>query len=277
MNYNYSIELLNKVLSDFSAVTGNNIALYDTQFNRLGKSYANHQKFCALIHSNPEGRRRCVHSDKELLSACAMQKTLQTHVCHAGLTDICIPIKHNDLVIAYVVLGQIKNDISLNDVVKKLGDLNFDYNEIKECYESINYSDNEKIKSVISVAIMLSEYILYNDMIKPRYNKNVELATVFIDENYKSEITVDDICKAANVSKSVLYKNFNSYLGITPVEYINRKRVEKACTLLQESKLSIENVMLSSGFSNQSYFYKRFKEQKGVTPKKYRLQNKIKK
>lgn len=260
-------------MKDFSTVTGNNISLYDTNFNILGKNYANRHKFCALIQSSPKGKKRCCVSDRSLLSACAKYKTLQMHVCHAGLTDICIPIKNNNSIIAYVVLGQIKNDTPLEDILVKIKDFKFDYNEIKESYESINYFDDERIKSVISVAVMLCEHILYNDMIKLRYNTNVELATKFIDNNFHKNLTVSDICKASNISKSVLYKNFNSFLGITPIDYINKKRIEKTCELLTKSNLSIENIMTKVGYSNQSYFYKKFKQINGITPKQYRLQN----
>ncbi|MBE6787407.1 MAG: helix-turn-helix domain-containing protein [Ruminococcaceae bacterium] len=274
MNYNYSIELLNKVMKDFSIVTGNNIALYDVDFNILGCNYANRQRFCAYVQSNKTGKERCSKSDRLLLERCAKEKVPQTHICHAGLIDICIPIKYNNSVIAYIVLGQIKNDISFKGIAKYVKDLELDYKTLEESYNSIPYADDEKIQSVISIAVMLTEYILYNDMIKPRLNISVELATKYIDENYTNEITVSDICKAANISKSVLYKNFSSYLSQTPVDYINKKRVDKACKLLLTSNLSIENIMSKVGFSNISYFYKRFKELKGITPKQYRLQNK---
>lgn len=273
MNYNYSIELLNKVMKDFSMVTGNNIALYDKDFNLLGSNYANRQRFCALIQTSTEGKRRCHNSDYELLEACAKYKVPQTHICHAGLIDMCIPIKYNESVIAYIVLGQIKNENSFESIFKYVKKLDLNFEELKESYNSIPYADKEKIQSVISIAVMLTEYILYNDMIKPRYNINVELATKFIDENYCTDITVSDICKAANISKSVLYKNFTAYLGMTPIDYINKKRIDKSCALLLKSNLAIENVMSEAGFSNLSYFYKKFKELKGLTPKQYRTQN----
>ncbi len=273
MNYNYSIELLNKVMKDFSLVTGNNIALYDVDFNLLGCNYANRQRFCALIQSDLVGKQRCEMSDYELLKSCAEYKVPQTHICHAGLTDMCIPIKYNNSVIAYIVLGQIKNDNSFKSILRYVKDLDLDCKALEENYNCIPYADGEKIESVISIAVMLTEYILYNDMIKPRYNINVEFGTKFIDENYLEDVTVSDICKAANISKSVLYKNFNAYLGCTPIDYINKKRIDKACKLLLYSNLSIENIMYAVGFSNLSYFYKKFKELKALTPKQYRLQN----
>ncbi len=273
MNYSYSIELLNKAMRDFSTVTGNNIALYDVNFNILGYNYSNVQNFCALIQTSEEGKECCGRSDRLLLELCARFKTPQTHTCHAGLTDMCIPIKYNESVIAYIVLGQIKNENSFKAILKYVRGLDLDYTALEESYNSIPYADKDKIESVINIAVMLTEYILYNDMIKPRYNINVELATKYIDENFEKNIAVGDICKAANISKSVLYKNFNSFLGLTPIDYINKKRIDKACYLLLKSNLSIEKIMEEVGFSNVSYFYKRFKEYKGITPKKYRTQN----
>ncbi len=273
MKYNYSLELLNNVMKDFSIVTGNNIALYDVDFNILGYNYANRQRFCDLIQSDPLGDKRCEWSDRTLLERCAQFKSPQIHICHAGLTDMCIPIKYNNSVIAYIVLGQIKNDCPFEDILKCIKGLNIDKKLLEESYNSIPFADDEKIESVISIAVMLTEYILYNDMIKPRYNINVELATKFIDENYQNDITVSDICKAASISKSVLYKNFNAFLGCTPIDYINKKRIDRACYLLLKSNLSIESIMTDIGYTNLSYFYKRFKAVKGITPKQYRIQN----
>lgn len=273
MKYNYSIELLNNVMKDFSIVTGNNIALYDVDFNLLGYNYANSQRFCDLVQSDPLGDKRCELSDRTLLENCARYKTPQTHICHAGLTDVCIPIKYNNSVIAYAMLGQIKNHTSFEDILKCVKGLNIDKKLLEESYNGLQYADSEKIDSVINIAVMLTEYILYNDMIKPKYNISVELATKFIDENYTKDITVGDICKAANISKSVLYKNFNAFLGCTPIDYINKKRIDRACYLLLKSNLSIESIMTDIGYTNLSYFYKRFKAIKGITPKQYRIQN----
>ena len=91
MKYNYCIELLNNVMKDFSIVTGNNIALYDVDFNLLGYNYANSQRFCDLVQSDPLGDKRCELSDRTLLENCARYKTPQTHICHAD----GLPLSHH--------------------------------------------------------------------------------------------------------------------------------------------------------------------------------------
>jgi len=78
---------------------------------------------------------------------------------------------------------------------------------------------------------------------------------------------------AAGRSHEHVCRTCKSVTGLTPSEYINQIRIEYAAHLLRSDEVSIDEVIESCGFDNNSYFYRLFKRQYGVTPRQYRLRN----
>lgn len=72
------------------------------------------------------------------------------------------------------------------------------------------------------------------------------------------------------MSSSQFYRKFKEIFLISPSELIKDYRMEKAARLLQDEKLSIQDVMFDVGISSRSYFYKEFSRRFGTTPKLYR-------
>lgn len=98
----------------------------------------------------------------------------------------------------------------------------------------------------------------------------VEKAKEYIENSYSYPITVEEIAEYVGVSRSHLYRSFQTYMQQSPKEYLTQFRLKQACHLLKETKLSIASIAYSVGFENNLYFSKAFKQQKGVTPSQYR-------
>ena len=81
---------------------------------------------------------------------------------------------------------------------------------------------------------------------------------------------VTDMANAANVSVSRLYKLFKTHRGITPLEMLNRIRVQNACKRLDEPASSISEIALEVGFQSLSTFNANFKRFMGTSPLEYR-------
>jgi AraC-like DNA-binding protein len=96
-------------------------------------------------------------------------------------------------------------------------------------------------------------------------------AVEFIQKNLNQSITVQEISDVACMSKASFYRYFKNEFGMSPVEYINKERIERACRLLKNTKNNVTDVGYKLGFSSLSHFIKLFKEQTGITPKQYQL------
>ena len=92
----------------------------------------------------------------------------------------------------------------------------------------------------------------------------------YIHTHYPDTICVDQLAKAAHISKRVCYRLFQENLHMSPVEYITGYRIRKACQRLIETDESITQIAYSCGLGSSSYFGKLFRERFGATPTEYR-------
>jgi|SRR5215471_15479049 len=92
----------------------------------------------------------------------------------------------------------------------------------------------------------------------------------YIDANLETKITVDHLAKFARVSRSHLCYLFKAEIGVAPIKYIKRCRIERARELLEQTNLSIKEIRSKVGLTDRSHFTRGFKEAFGVTPSEYR-------
>ena len=93
----YDEARLRHVLTDFYNATGVSIQLIRPDLSRLWESAGTRNHYCDLVQKTADGKRACLLSDEQLLRHCRDTRQMQIHVCHAGLIDIAVPIKPNEL------------------------------------------------------------------------------------------------------------------------------------------------------------------------------------
>lgn len=91
----------------------------------------------------------------------------------------------------------------------------------------------------------------------------------FIQYNYASDIGVNDIARYVGISRSQLYRAFLQDFGVSPHTYLQKYRINEACSLLRDPNLSIAEVAGSVGFNDPLYFSRVFKNIKQHTPSDY--------
>ncbi|MCX6993243.1 MAG: AraC family transcriptional regulator [Kiritimatiellaeota bacterium] len=85
-----------------------------------------------------------------------------------------------------------------------------------------------------------------------------------------SSLTVADLARKAGVSEVYLRRLFRRVTGIGPSAFIQRRRVERACTLLRLTSKSIKQIAAETGFTEPTFFYRVFGRWTSVTPAAYR-------
>lgn len=103
----------------------------------------------------------------------------------------------------------------------------------------------------------------------------VQKGIEYISANYSYNITIEDIASYVGLSRSHLFRSFESVLGQSPKEFLTDFRMRQACYLLEHSNLSITAIANSIGFDNGLYFSKTFHKFKGMAPKEYRAIHKL--
>lgn len=97
-------------------------------------------------------------------------------------------------------------------------------------------------------------------------NKAVE----FIKVNYSRTISLSDIASHVGIDGKYLCSLFNENLKTSPHRFLLSLRMDKACELMQNDKLSIGDISRSVGYTDPLLFSKMFKKFKGLSPSKFR-------
>lgn len=98
----------------------------------------------------------------------------------------------------------------------------------------------------------------------------VEKVCRYIDENYARSISLDEMCQMAGFSKYYFSRIFKQYKGMSLIDYITFRRMEKAKELLRNPQNSIKEISANVGYSDANYLTNIFKKWEGISPTEYR-------
>ena len=91
-----------------------------------------------------------------------------------------------------------------------------------------------------------------------------------IDSQYQQPLTLTDLAQAANLSPNYFCRFFQKITHHSPIDYLNRYRIEMACLKLTHTNDSITEIAFSCGFNDVSYFIRLFRRYKETSPRKYK-------
>ena len=116
------------------------------------------------------------------------------------------------------------------------------------------------------LVIPQNAFIADNTQYDPRIIKIIEL----LDSNTSWAFGNDELASKVNMSRNGFIRLFSTEIGISPLQYSRRKRIEKACLLLHFSKQSIDEIALKTGFQDRYYFSRVFKQVTNYSPAQFR-------
>ncbi|PJG86069.1 AraC family transcriptional regulator [Conservatibacter flavescens] len=94
----------------------------------------------------------------------------------------------------------------------------------------------------------------------------------YIEQHYTQALSVDHIAHYFNISPSYLSHLFKRESKFPLMQYVNRRRIGEAQSLLMTTKYSITQIALMVGYENINYFSTAFTKMLGITPTQYRRQ-----
>ena len=106
-----------------------------------------------------------------------------------------------------------------------------------------------------------------------RKMQKIDPVIEYIKDNYMHPIYVDTLAGIVRMSPRYFSSLFKSVTTMSPLDYVNLFRVNKACGLLTESSVSVTDVAYKCGFNDSSYFSRIFRKYKGVSPIVFRKHN----
>lgn len=96
--------------------------------------------------------------------------------------------------------------------------------------------------------------------------ETIRRAAQYIETHYGNMISLEALSEKLGLSKYHFLRVFSATTGMTPNEYLNRVRIDRATQLLLETNWNLEKIAQQVGYSSGSYFIKVFRKMTGRTP-----------
>lgn len=110
----------------------------------------------------------------------------------------------------------------------------------------------------------------YREIKKVKEKDIVQSSILFMKDNLETKISIADIARAVGYSTSRLNALFVQRTSISPIEYFNQLRIQRACSYLQFTELKIKEIAFRLNYYDQFHFSKAFLKEMEITPKEYR-------
>jgi len=149
---------------------------------------------------------------------------------------------------------------------------NFEVNDLND--EFLNGSKRITGYSIrkieMNILIELQELSGVIKKIQVEKNDYILLIKNYLDYNYHTGISLQELADQYNISKEHLSRTFKERIGTSISDYILRKKIEKAKILIGNEDLKLKDIAEIIGYNDERYMSKVFKKYCGVTPKQYR-------
>lgn len=96
--------------------------------------------------------------------------------------------------------------------------------------------------------------------------KKLERARMVIQENFRNDLSVEELARSVGMSNSYFRRLFLEVYGYSPMQYIVNLRIENAQDLLLSQEVNVTEAAQLSGFNDIYYFSRLFKKKTGITP-----------
>lgn len=136
----------------------------------------------------------------------------------------------------------------------------------------------EEVKGLLTALLMeiarwnneSKEEDAYSGLMPGGGESTIRNALDYISMNYDKPFHVEDLAEKCHISETHFRRLFSEYMKMTPIEYINKVRVQMACNDLRTTNLPIGTIAVKNGFQNVSTFNRNFKRIMETSPMQWR-------
>ena len=100
----------------------------------------------------------------------------------------------------------------------------------------------------------------------------VQRAQRYLEHNSNGEVDISEVSKQVNISDRQLNRRFSKALDCSPLQYLQKVRINRACSLLELTQLPSSKIVYEVGYQDESSFRRLFKKQMDMTMEGYRQQ-----
>lgn len=243
------------------------------------KKPAGPASFCARLARTSRACTACFALQQRLEEEAKLQpKTLK---CLAGLCETAVPVRVGERLVAFIqtggVLVETPNRRQCDEVARELLRLGtpIDLKKFDDDYHAARVLVPEQYESMVRLlAIFADQLGACGSQLALRQSAPetpaVSRARQIIDADFREELSLGAVARQVNVSVGYFGTQFKKDTGFNFVDYVARRRVGEARTMLQNPKFRISEAAFEVGFQSLSQFNRSFHRIAGMSPRAYR-------
>ena len=173
-----------------------------------------------------------------------------------------LPVSQCDS-LPYIVFRHNSN-IEINRLIKDVYKL---MHEKKACYE---LTVQRNLNHIFEYIVCNFTTLLKAETTRIQINNQIRLQKMltYIYENYSQPVSLEDIARAADISRSEAGRCFHTYMNCSPIKALIQYRLQMAHKFLSDKTLTLQQISFACGFNSVNYFSRQFKKKYGYAPSK---------
>ena len=257
------------VLKDLHKISGFRVSLHGADYSEIAAYPELKHEFCRTLQKNRAELEKCIACDKQSCKAALSIKDTHIYKCRFGMTEAISPLYNFGILTGFLVMGQVHEDKNaflptVRQTSERLGDPT-----LISCFEAIPTINGNMVKAYTKVLAICAQYLTMSNAISTERPTISQLVKKYVYDNYQNKISITDICEHIGCSKSTLMTSFKNETGMTVNDYITDFRLNEAVRMMGIGKMSIGEIAIKAGFSDQSYFSKVFSAKFHQSPREY--------
>ncbi|MCF8131306.1 MAG: helix-turn-helix domain-containing protein [Deltaproteobacteria bacterium] len=254
---------MDQIMSRLHRLFDIRITFFDMREHELGHFHVKPMSpFCAALRRNKELDARCARCDKTHLAEAKQLEDVHIYHCHSGLIEGIVPLyDRRAIYLGAIVFGQLRDPAHAPQTGWGPA--------LKKRYANLPAYTVEKALDIGHLLKCVSESIIDNELIRYRNKPWVEKLETHIETHLHEKITTEQLAAAIDRSASFVAHHFESEFGQTPRQYILKRRMEEAKTMLGNGA-SVQATAERLGFYDAFHFSKTFKRFWKTPPSSYR-------
>jgi transcriptional regulator GlxA family with amidase domain len=115
-----------------------------------------------------------------------------------------------------------------------------------------------------------AEFSIFNGH-KKHKDKEILSAQKAIEKKYRDKISIEELSGSLNIGRRNFDRRFIKATGLTPVDYLQRVRIEAAKKLFETTRKTVSEIMYESGYNDAKAFRDVFHRITGISPIEYKV------
>ncbi|MDR2536932.1 MAG: PocR ligand-binding domain-containing protein [Treponema sp.] len=233
--------------------------------------------YCKMIRENLHLLSSCLNQNRQMCRRCGRCKDTQyplVYRCHAGLYESVMPIRVNQQLIGYAMIGQFRACEEEGDIPPELFAQSqkhcIDAEALCAAYQELPLYDKTSMWNMVNLFSVLINFIIMREYINVHQPGQIEKISHWLDKHIAETVELDDVANAIGRCRSTVSHLIKRQFGMSFKQLCALKRVRRFESLIAaEPSLTITEAALRVGYDDPLYFSRIYKKLRLIPPMEY--------